>query len=382
MAKQLVVMGGGSSAHTLIPLLSKSSFEVSVLTSKPELWSNVVKLEYQSPNGQLIDTFEGQIKNVSNNVSKLIPSADYIILCMPVHQYRNALNKIAPFIDNEKEVVIGTVYGQGGFNWMVEEIVRKYGLKKITYFAFGLIPWICRIKQYGHIGITYGFKANNYAAVYPKASFDKVNTEFLSAVTYHRLKTGKVWQSDNFISLTLSVDNQIIHPSRCYGLYLTSNNGKWKKRSEVPMFYHDYDELSAELLKSLDDDYSKIRNKIRSLYSKKDFRYMLNYLALEHFSYNSSSENIRMSFVNSPTLTAIETPVVQSADGYWELDKNHRFFKDDISYGLCTAKWIASKMDIQTPTIDRILYWVNSIMEEKVALPSIYGNQTLDELIN
>ncbi len=382
MAKQLVVMGGGSSAHTLIPLLSNSGFEVSVLTSKPKLWNNVVKLEYQSPDGQLIDTFEGQIVKVSDNVSELISHSDYIVLCMPVHQYRNALNKIAPFINKEKEVVVGTVYGQGGFNWMVEEIVQKYDLKNITYFAFGLIPWICRIKLYGHTGITYGFKTNNYAAVYPKENFDKVNADFLSVVTYDKLKTGRVWQSDNFISLTLSVDNQIIHPSRCYGLYLKSKNGKWENREDVPMFYRDFDDLSAELLKSLDNDYSAIRNKIKNLYPKKDFRYMLDYLALEHFSYNSSSANIKMSFVNSPTLTAIETPVVRSADGYWELDRGHRFFKDDISYGLCIAKWLADKMNIQTPTIDRVLNWVNSIMSEKIAIPSLYADQTLDELIN
>ena len=36
MKKQLVICGGGSSAHTLIPLLKDSGFDVSIFTSKPE----------------------------------------------------------------------------------------------------------------------------------------------------------------------------------------------------------------------------------------------------------------------------------------------------------------------------------------------------------
>ena len=44
--KHLVICGGGSSAHTLIPFLRDSIFEVSILTSKPEKWSNDITLEY------------------------------------------------------------------------------------------------------------------------------------------------------------------------------------------------------------------------------------------------------------------------------------------------------------------------------------------------
>ena len=44
MKKQLVVCGGGSSAHTLIPMLADSSFDVSIYTSKPDKWSDNIEL--------------------------------------------------------------------------------------------------------------------------------------------------------------------------------------------------------------------------------------------------------------------------------------------------------------------------------------------------
>lgn len=90
-------------------------------------------------------------------------------------------------------------------------------------------------------------------------------------------------------------------------------------------FYRDYDDLSADLLATLDNDYSKIRNKIKEMFPKNNFEYMLNYLDLERLSYQSCNENIKQSFVNSKTLGAIKTPVVK-VENYYELDKIIDFF--------------------------------------------------------
>ena len=62
--KQLVVCGGGNSAHTLIPLLNDSIFEVSIYTSRPEEWSETIELEWHNPNGEimgkLLDNWKGR----------------------------------------------------------------------------------------------------------------------------------------------------------------------------------------------------------------------------------------------------------------------------------------------------------------------------------
>lgn len=91
---------------------------------------------------------------------------------------------------------------------------------------------------------------------------------------------------------------------------------------------------------------------------------MLDYLALEHFSYSSQSADIRTSFTQSPTLTAIQTPVVQTSDDNWELDTNGRFFTDDIYYGIAIAKWIAEQIEVAVPTIDSIMRWVQQLRNE------------------
>lgn len=403
MRKKIVVCGGGSSAHTLIPLLSQSIFDVSVLTSRPDKWKNEIELEYQTADGDLIQKYVGRLVSATDNPADIIPEADYIILCMPVHKYREALlREIGPYINKcKKEVFVGTIYGQGGFNWMVDEMRKNNSLDNVVTFAFELIPWISRTLEYGAKGVTYGCKEVNVAAVYPEYYFNQVDSELFDEICYKWFGKGKTLQSDNFLSFTLSVDNQIIHTSRCFGLYKAYGNS-WRKKENVPMFYKDYDDVSANLLRDLDADYSKIRNRIKALYSDKNYKYMLDYLALERLTYNSCNTDIKESFVTSKTLTAIHTPVVQREDGFWELDRNHRFFLDDIYYGNCIAKWMAEQMEIDTPTIDAILRWAQQLRGEKIiddngklivdgsdlsaplksGLPCYYGFRSINDLID
>ena len=78
----------------------------------------------------------------------------------------------------------------------------------------------------------------------------------------------------------------------------------------------------------------------------------LDYLALERLSYQSENSDIRDSFATSATLGAIKPPTLQQEDGNWAIDTNHRFFTDDIGYGLCITKWVADQLGLTVPTID------------------------------
>lgn len=399
--KQVItVVGGGASAHVIIPFLSGAGHEVQLLTRQPDRWSSRILLELQSIDQEVEETFEGVLTKVSDNPAEVIPRSDIVVLCMPVSAYRAALHQIAPHLREEPGVFVGTIYGQAGFNWMVDEIVEKFGLGSVVTFAVGLIPWICRVREYGSVGVTYGCKEVNVAAVSPRDRFDELDETFLSAICVDWLGKGAFEQADSFLSLTLSVDNQIIHPSRCYGLF-RRYGGSWSSLEETPYFYRDFDEQSADLLRALDDDYSRVRTALRARFPEHDFQHMLDYLALERLSYQSENTDIRESFVTSKTLGAIKPPVRRNPEGRWEIDTDHRFFTDDISYGVCIAKWMAQEMDISVPTIDAIIEWAQELRREtylangkllvdseslagplRSGIPPVYGIRTIDDVID
>ena len=178
-------------------------------------------------------------------------------------------------------------------------------------------------------------------------------------------------------------------------------NGKWANKEDIPYFYRDYDQKSADLLQELDADYSKIREAIKIKYSELDFQYMLDYLGLERLSYRSENTDIRESFTTSPTLGAIKPPTIQLESGEWIIDKDHRFFTDDIHYGLCIAKWIADQLFLDVPTIDSIIDWAQQLRNEKIiegnklllgseslttefmsGIPPVYGLNSIDDILD
>jgi len=335
------------------------------MSLQPEKWERTIRCDWKNMKDEVLQTFVGDIHKLSDDFSVVIPDADIIFLCLPVHQYRKALEKLAPFISkSKKEVFVGTIYGQAGFNWMVHEIEKKHSLHNLVAFSIGLIPWICRAEQYGSHGICYGGKKTNLAAVSPADRFDHLNEIFFRDISLTQLGVGNFVQACSFLSLTLSVDNQIIHPSRMYGLW-KRYEGKWATYDQVPFFYRDFDDLSADCLKRLDEDYTAVRNAIRKRFPERPFRYMLNYLDLERFVYQTNSVDIKNSFTESQTLGQIKTPVMHLEDGSYMIDKNCRFFTDDIPYGLLVTKWIAEQLDVSVPFIDEIINWVQELRDER-----------------
>jgi hypothetical protein len=369
----VTVVGGGNSAHILIPFLSAAGKTVHLLTRRPDEWEDVITCEITDTKHEINKSIQGMISKKSKNAQDVIPQATVIIFCMPVHTQREVLQRIGPFIDKSKtNVYVGTIYGQAGFNWMVHEMEKEHNLTNVSCFAVGLIPWICRTIQYGSKAINYGGKQVNICAVTPKQQFDKLNQLILNDFSYNPLGIGKFVQACSFLSLTLSVDNQIVHPARCYGLWKTCHEGRWSSLDDVPYFYRDFDVVSANNVANLDHDYSSIRQAVKKLFPDRPFTYMLSYLDLERLTHSSENINIQQSFQESQQLGLIKTPTepyyeVQD-DGNeiveYRLNTKCRFFTDDIPYGLLIAKWVGEQLNVDTPFIDEVITWSQKLRGE------------------
>ena len=251
--------------------MSASGHIVNLLTRRPDEWNDTITCEITDMSNTVNKIIEGTLSKKSKNPKDVIPDANVIIFCMPVHTQREVLARIGPLIDRSKrDVFIGTIYGQAGFNWMVHEMERENQLQNVVCFAVGLIPWICRTLDYGSKAANYGGKQINICAVTPKEKFDELNQLVLNDICFNHHGVGKFVQACSFLSLTLSVDNQLIHPSRCYALW-KKYGGEWDSIDSVPMFYRDFDDESAENLFKLDKDYTLIREAVKKHFPARPF---------------------------------------------------------------------------------------------------------------
>ena len=71
----VTVVGGGASAHVLIPFLAAAGHSVQLLTRRPDDWSREVTLEVQSIDGELQRTFTGALasQRISRTSSVRMP---------------------------------------------------------------------------------------------------------------------------------------------------------------------------------------------------------------------------------------------------------------------------------------------------------------------
>lgn len=282
---------------------------------------------------------------------------------------------------------------------MVQHDVEKaHNLSNVVTFAAGSIPWICRTLEYGKTGINYGGKAVNTVAVSPPECFKKLTEVLLDDISLRPLKNGRFVQACSFLSLTMSVDNQILHPARCYGLW-KRYGGVWDSLEDVPYFYRDFDQLSADILEKLDAEYELIRHAIKKRFPHLPFKYMLGYLELENLNHNSKCTDILASLRDSQQLGEIKTPTVEGPDGRRYLDKNFRFFEDDIPYGLLIAKALGEMFNVETPFITEVIEWAQKLRGEEFlvdgkinreyclgenvvcGIPQVYGITKIGDLV-
>ena len=317
---------------------------------------------------------------------------------------------------------------------MVHEIEREFDIKNLTAFAVGLIPWICRTLKYGSVGVNYGCKEVNVVAVTPHNRFKRLDKLLLNDMCFRWFKKGRFVQACSFLSLTLSVDNQIIHPARyvkpysgcrlrslitklyrlschrCYGIWKQYHGkaakfgdgiGDWDKPNDIPYFYRDFDDVSTMILKDLDEDYSMIREAVKEHFPSRPFKYMLDYLCLQRLTHCNNETDIKQSFRESKQLGLIKTPTLQLPSGEHILNTECRFFTDDIPYGLLVAKWIAEKLGVATPHIDEVIEWAQTLMgmafitcDGKIniseclaqkfltGIPTAYGIESVDDILD
>lgn len=375
---KIAIVGGGSSAHLLSVLLSIRDHEVRVLTHKPAAWRN--ELTLVTDDGDL----HGRIACATDDPLVAFEGAEAAFLCMPVHQYPSAVRWILPALAKNPQCLVGPVYGQAGFDWVMRAAARDAGVPVPRHFAIGLLPWITRTLSYGERAVYYGMNAANTIATQSAADFDFLQEKLLDDLAVAHWGKGRFTRAPSFLALTLTVDNQIIHPGRCYAL-MQAERG-WERQEDVPLLYADWEEVSTGILRTLDRDYSAVRSALHTRFGGAAEDYGIDFLTLQSRTYEYVCTDIAGFFKNEPSLARIRPPLKQMANGLWYLDVNHRFLKDDFAFGLEICNWFAAQLGCEAPAVSGLLSWFHThIQPHQDAIiapgtPEAYGF-TLDDVI-
>ncbi len=171
--------------------------------------------------------------------------------------------------------------------------------------------------------------------------------------------------------------NSLLHPGICYGRYLV--------HSSSPYFYGNVAYMSGAAVEELDNERIKVVDALNEL----DNRLNINnssILSEWNNRWGISGSNMHQCIANSESLQNI------TVDRNIHSDANHRYFKDDIPFGLCFIKYVAVLLGVDTPFIDRVIRWAQTTMDKKYldrnnrliveSLPKYYSNLSIKDLFH
>ena len=334
--QRICICGGGNLAHVVGGYLAaKPDCEVRLLTRHPERWQHDRSLLLTDINGK---SFDAKFAVISSDPALTIAGADMVLLCLPGFAIAQVLESIKANIG--PQTLVGSVVSSTGFFLMAKEIIpANTGL-----FGFQRVPFIARINEYGKSASLLGYKSS--------LAFATMNVSNPQALgqTLSGLFDAPVSWLDNYLKVTLTNSNPLLHPCRLYGIF-----GSGKTNFDRPvLFYEEWDNLSSQTLIDCDAEFRLLLDRLGI--SRQDIAPILDYY--ESHDAQSLTDKIR----SIQAFKGLKAPMIQLPDGSYAPDWENRYFTEDIPYGLLIIKAFASKYGVVTPTIDKVLEWAQAGM--------------------
>jgi hypothetical protein len=366
---KITVVGGGNLGALLAANCSLvSGVSVTLLTRKPDSFSSILKVVDEEQG----TTFESKSIVITADYRQALADAELILCTLPSFLRGQFAIDAQPYLSSNS--LVGFVPGSGGVEFSCKNLVDK----GITIFGLQRVPYICRMLEAGKTCLCKSKKKTVSIGTIPKGKAIDVCRilEPLLDITMMPLP--------NYLTVTLTPSNPILHTSRLYSLFKDCPDGQVYK--ENPLFYHEWTDDASGVLLGCDLELQELCQKIEGL----DLLGVVS--LLEHYE-SDSIESLTKKLRSIKAFSGIETPMIKGRDGYTP-DWGSRYFTEDYPYGLAIIKGFAILAKCETPNIDKSLFWYQKISGSTYFLPNgevgrdilgcgapqRYGYQSLDEV--
>lgn len=340
---KIAIIGAGNIGTYLATYISlKENTEVFLHTSKTESFYDEIELIEEEKN----IIHKTKLKKVSSSIRECVENADYILITHPSFMAESTIKEIIKYA--KEGSIIGTIPGFGGKEFYIKDLLDK----GIIYFGTQRVPSITRLNSYGK-SVTLKQK-NNFMkiSVIPKEYTNKVCNDMTSFIDIPCLPL------KSYLSIALSPSNPTMHPSRLYELFKDYKEGVFY--DENPLFYETWGYIASKTLLDLDDELKNIFNKFNEY---NDF-YEYDFEKIK-IRYNIETPDELSKKINTaPGFLGIYSPMIK-VDNKYIPDLNSRYFTEDIDFGLCILKSFAEILEVDTPTIDKLIIWAQNLFNKE-----------------
>ncbi|MGL5694072.1 MAG: NAD/NADP octopine/nopaline dehydrogenase family protein, partial [Peptostreptococcaceae bacterium] len=353
-------IGAGNIGTYLAAYISmKKDCKVWVHTSKPHLFKDELILVEEEKN------LEHKIKLhcATSNIEECVKDADYILITHPSFLIEKTLNEITPYV--KTKVCIGLIPGFGGKEYLSQELINK----GCIIFGTQRVPSIIRLEKYGEKVLLKEKNPFMKLGTIPSS----YNNEVCEVMT--NLIDIPCEPVDNYISITLSPSNPIMHPSRLYELFKDYKHGE-TIYDKNPLFYEEWGDEASKTLFELDEELGLV---FESLNEFNDF----NTGDIEKIKERFKTEDPKVlseKINTAPGFKDIDSPMEECENGFIPELKS-RYFIEDLEFGLCIIKSFAEICNLNTPKLDEVIYWAQNLLNKEYLIKGEIKGRDSKELL-
>jgi len=350
----IAILGGGNIGTQFACVCSSKRYKVNVFSSKPNLYAEVIEVVDEFGNVTV-----GKLNKVTSDIGEAVIGCQIIIVTHPAFRLKNVADQLLPFI--EEDMVICVLPGTGGAEYAFRECMKAGA----TLCGLQRVPTVARLEEYGKRVRCEGLRRELFLASIPSYKAE-VLSEFMS----------ELWgipctALPNYLSVTLTPSNQILHTSRLRTLFSDYQEGKVYNRN--PLFYGEWNDAASKLLLSCDGELQAMVKKLDKL-DLKDVRS----LRLHYESETVEAMTLKLSSIKS--LHNLKSPMREVENG-WIPDFKSRYFTADFPYGLAIIEELADVIGVESPNIKDTMKWYRTVTGDTERLDlGTYGIHSLQDI--
>ena len=342
--KNICIIGAGNIGHYLMALIGQNEdVNVLVLTSNADGFTGIV----ESTNVNNGEVTTGRVAKASTDPAEVIPQSDIIIFTTPSNAYRQYLDLIYPH--TAEGTLLGFIPGSGGVEFLARDFVLN---KHCCIFGAQRVPSGTKVIVRGQKVNSLGNRKDMRFAAIPNSITPDICRQFKELIGIDTI------EEPNYLSVTLTPSNPILHTSRLYGLFHAYEEGMtW---DEHLAFYKNWDEFSAEVLISCDAEEQRCMRKM-SAFDLTGVKSLIEHYEIDTMPGANDIERMTNKLRVLPFLKDY-APMVETADGKFIPALGSRYFHEDFPYGLAIIRSFCEVCGTPAPMIDTVLHWYEKVI--------------------
>ena len=350
----VAVIGGGNIGTQFACVCAAKGHKVNVFSSKPELYDGSL---------EVVDEFDtvtvGKLNKISADIGETIKGCQIVFVAHPAFRLKEVADQMLPYISKDMNICV--LPGTGGAEFAFRECMRAGA----TLCGLQRVPTVARLEQYGKRVRCEGLRSELFLASIPSSkSFDLA--AFMSSLWGIPCSA-----LPNYLSVTLTPSNPILHTTRLRTLFADYEEGKVYNRN--PLFYGEWSDESSKLLIACDGELQEML-RIMDQLDLHDVR------SLKLHYESETVEAMTRKLCSIKSLHNLASPMKQ-VDGGWVPDFKSRYFTADFPYGLAIIEELAAVLEYDAPNISDTMDWYRRVTGDINRLDlGQYGIHSVDDI--